>query len=219
MPRLVDLAHSVLFVSQVRRYCTRKDRKYPGGSERRSRDSWAMNNLQWNQSWILRYCQWSAPSSIVPLPRRFKVLPFRLWWRGLNKNLLTEPHVVIEVATRAINAPSFTVPMTKFVKQEVEKPSFEKEGMERSYNLSDKAAVDYKTKAKDELPPHSRWTRWDPRVSRRTYLMVRSPTIENAVCLRLRTSRTSAIMKMISGMRRESTSKATVIIVYHPWDA
>lgn len=72
--------------------------------------------------------------------------------RAVQK-FMTKPHVVNDVATRTIDARAFTVPVVKFVKNEIAKRSLEKDEMDQYRNVSNKVVVSHKTKAEDEFPP------------------------------------------------------------------
>lgn len=71
--------------------------------------------------------------------------------RALQK-CLAEPQVVNDVATPTNEAPTFTNPVVKVVKEEPEKRSVEKNKIEQNRNVSNKVLVFHRSKAKDEFP-------------------------------------------------------------------
>lgn len=55
--------------------------------------------------------------------KAFQSSAFHTTVKRAQHKCLAEPHLVNEVATRAINLPAFTIPLAKFVKNDVEKCS------------------------------------------------------------------------------------------------
>lgn len=67
---------------------------------------------------------------------------------------MTELRVLNEVAARAIYALTFTIPVSKLVKEVVEKGSLEKAEKEQHENSSSKALFNNSFKAQKELLSH-----------------------------------------------------------------
>lgn len=75
--------------------------------------------------------------------------------KRVGHKCLAELHLSRDVAACTIDLPTVTVPMAKFVKNEVVKPSLKKDKMDHYRNLSNKAIVLPRKNAENELPPRS----------------------------------------------------------------
>lgn len=82
----------------------------------------------------------------------FESPAFQIAVKRAFQKRLTEPHVVNDVVTRTIEFPAFTVPVAKFVRNEVEKWFLEKAEIDLHRHVSNNAVLGHKKKMGDKFP-------------------------------------------------------------------
>lgn len=85
--------------------------------------------------------------------KAFQISAFQTAVGRTVRKSLAEPRVGNDMATRRIDLPAFTVPVVKFVKNEVEKQSLEKVEIDQCRNVSNKVVIGGKTRAREKFAP------------------------------------------------------------------
>lgn len=83
--------------------------------------------------------------------KAFQLTAFQIAVERAIRNFSAESPVLSDVVSRTIDALAFTVPVAKFVKNEVEKSPLEENKITQYWNTSNKAFVDNKIKAEEKF--------------------------------------------------------------------